>query len=669
MATNPLLEAAQRRDAQAAARAQPGRARQTNPLVEAAGLSGGMVRGPGTGTSDSIPARLSHGEYVLPADTVAAVGQGALDQLRAATHTPVQRYADGGLVDDPGAVTRVGNSYSGMDVRGNVTINGQAPGGTFNENPGMRSTPMAAGMASAGIGAASSPSAAAAPAPGTAASNPGLTPSSPTDWIGRNAQRSLEVTASSIMPSRARDDAQAQLGLTAKPPGAPPQGDDLMAPDAPGLPGRRPMPSFGSPAVPSRPAFGAQQPRGYADGGLVEDERRRAALINQIPTDGQRQAPLADGSQSNPLNNDFGRNLAALPSAGGIPGAALRGTGLVARAFGASQPAMSGIGQVAQAAAPYAPVVGGGALLAGAANSSTPAVARAPAAPRMSSNPLVQTTFDSTTPASAAAPRVVAATSSDGAISPQSQQAARGLASYASEPPPAMGQNRIPLIEAAGIRHSGNDWQARNDLRNAAVSASSIMNTRDWGGNGAENSPAMQEYRAMLATDQALRQADPGLQAEGMRQGNALVRAAMEQQGQNQRAGMQAGLSQQKLDMDRETQGYTNRTNRLVEAARNQVAGEQDPAKRRSLVQYMRDIEGGTPQADPYLVVPGGQQVDPTSGRAYNTPSTVFNRQSGQFVQQPAQAGSRQAPAAGTVEGGWKFRGGDPSDQRNWERA
>ncbi|MDH0423690.1 hypothetical protein, partial [Delftia tsuruhatensis] len=186
-----------------------------------------------------------------------------------------------------------------------------------------------------------------------------------------------------------------------------------------------------------------------------------------------------------------------------------------------------------------------------------------------------------------------------GGISPQSQQAARGLASYASEPPPVMGQNRIPLIEAAGIRHSGNDWQSRNELRNAEVSASSITNTRRFGGRGAENSPDMQRYRAALGTDAALRQADPAMQIEGVRQGNALVRAAMEQQGQNQRAGMQAGLTQQRLDMDRETQGYTNRTNRLVEAARNQVAQQQDPTKRRSLVQYMRDIEGGTPQADP----------------------------------------------------------------------
>ena len=52
--------------------------------------NGGMVRGAGTGTSDSIQARLSHGEYVLPADTVRAVGVGALDAMREATHKPVK---------------------------------------------------------------------------------------------------------------------------------------------------------------------------------------------------------------------------------------------------------------------------------------------------------------------------------------------------------------------------------------------------------------------------------------------------------------------------------------------------------------------------------------------------------------------------------------------------
>lgn len=122
----------------------------------------------------------------------------------------------------------------------------------------------------------------------------------------------------------------------------------------------------------------------------------------------------------------------------------------------------------------------------------------------------------------------------------------------------------------------------------------------------------------------------PGLQAEDLRMRNALVRAAMEQQGQNQRAGMQAGLSQQRLDMDRETQGFTNRRQSIVEALRNQVAQEPNAINRARL----RELEG-TARPVPYLVVPGGQQIDTNSGKVYNTPSTVFNRQSGQFMQQP----------------------------------
>lgn len=67
-------------------------------------VHGGAVRGTGTGTSDSIPARLSRGEYVLPADTVRHVGVGKLDALRSATHTPAaprgglrQGFANGGI--------------------------------------------------------------------------------------------------------------------------------------------------------------------------------------------------------------------------------------------------------------------------------------------------------------------------------------------------------------------------------------------------------------------------------------------------------------------------------------------------------------------------------------------------------------------------------------------
>lgn len=56
---------------------------------------GGMVRGAGTGTSDSIPAMLSNGEYVVPAKAVKEVGIPFLDRVK---NGQVQKKASGGIV-------------------------------------------------------------------------------------------------------------------------------------------------------------------------------------------------------------------------------------------------------------------------------------------------------------------------------------------------------------------------------------------------------------------------------------------------------------------------------------------------------------------------------------------------------------------------------------------
>lgn len=56
--------------------------------------SGGPIYGPGTGTSDSIPARLSHGEYVIRASSVRKYGMGMFDAL----NRGVARFASGGPV-------------------------------------------------------------------------------------------------------------------------------------------------------------------------------------------------------------------------------------------------------------------------------------------------------------------------------------------------------------------------------------------------------------------------------------------------------------------------------------------------------------------------------------------------------------------------------------------
>lgn len=68
---------------------------------------GGPVRGPGTGTSDSIDARLSNGEYVIRASAVKAVGMGLLERINSAGGGNAKRgdgynFASGGGVHIPG---------------------------------------------------------------------------------------------------------------------------------------------------------------------------------------------------------------------------------------------------------------------------------------------------------------------------------------------------------------------------------------------------------------------------------------------------------------------------------------------------------------------------------------------------------------------------------------
>jgi hypothetical protein len=61
--------------------------------------TGGPIVGPGTGTSDSIPAMLSNGEHVLTAREVAAAGgHSVIESFRKSL---VRGYANGGVVVDP----------------------------------------------------------------------------------------------------------------------------------------------------------------------------------------------------------------------------------------------------------------------------------------------------------------------------------------------------------------------------------------------------------------------------------------------------------------------------------------------------------------------------------------------------------------------------------------
>ncbi|MEO4040363.1 hypothetical protein AAFN47_02000 [Hoeflea sp. CAU 1731] len=102
-------------------------------MFSAIGLSGGgYVKGKGTSTSDSIPARLSDGEFVVRA-AVAKKHRGLLENLNAGK---LPGYSQGGLV---GARPLTSSSFGGggqnIQINSPITVNGSA--GTPEQNANL----------------------------------------------------------------------------------------------------------------------------------------------------------------------------------------------------------------------------------------------------------------------------------------------------------------------------------------------------------------------------------------------------------------------------------------------------------------------------------------------------------------------------------------------------
>ena len=76
--------------------------------------TGGGVRGPGTGTSDSIPAMLSNGEYVIKADSVSHYGARLFDSLNAKKFAKGGKANTGHLWDDEWKGIKAGSDFLGI---------------------------------------------------------------------------------------------------------------------------------------------------------------------------------------------------------------------------------------------------------------------------------------------------------------------------------------------------------------------------------------------------------------------------------------------------------------------------------------------------------------------------------------------------------------------------
>jgi TP901 family phage tail tape measure protein len=79
--------------------------------------SGGYISGPGTGTSDSIPARLSNGEYVVKSSSVNKYGVGMLNSINEQKFAKGGEVGGGEVLDDYARVSYGSKTFNARTVR------------------------------------------------------------------------------------------------------------------------------------------------------------------------------------------------------------------------------------------------------------------------------------------------------------------------------------------------------------------------------------------------------------------------------------------------------------------------------------------------------------------------------------------------------------------------
>ncbi|WP_270175207.1 hypothetical protein [Diaphorobacter sp. ED-3] len=245
---------------------------------------------------------------------------------------------------------------------------------------------------------------------------------------------------------------------------------------------------------------------------------------------------------------------------------------------------------------------------------------------------------------------------------------ARGFNSSArpADPGPALGfgpGSEMARVQAPTVLHSGNSWQARNDLRNLQVGASSITNSPTWSRGAVSNDRGRQisgtadqygnvaAYQAALGADTAARGAQPAFDMAAARENAAIQREGMQQQGATTRSAISAGIDQQRVGIEGqkaagqiEAQGIANRQAQQQEQLLAVLADPQASVSRKLEAQRTLRAMAGKTEENRFTVVPGGQEWDAQAGAMRNVPARVLNNQSGQFVEQPGQGGQAQAP-------------------------
>lgn len=174
-----------------------------------------------------------------------------------------------------------------------------------------------------------------------------------------------------------------------------------------------------------------------------------------------------------------------------------------------------------------------------------------------------------------------------------------------------------PSVNVPTTMHSGNSWQARNDLRNLEVSAKSINAN---GGPFDRNkgvSPERGAYAAAFNADLALKGGQDPVALAAMREAGDTQRAGMRERGEDARTRLMGQrydatnqLESQGLGLQETAAGYQNRSADRLDRAQQDLERATTPEARTSARERLMGLAGKTDNEWRLQVTPTTKNAD-----------------------------------------------------------
>lgn len=514
---------------------------------------GGMIRGPGDGTSDSIPDEMPPGTFIMPADSTQALG---LDDEQAEGEKVPVRVSNGEYELPPERVQAIGAAVL-QAIKG-MTHTPTEESGKAEEAGEYESEPMAQGFKPK----------------------------------GEQPQQFFADGGSVLDPQKRANSFGDAAAMTTDSAAKPIQ----SAPAAPA-----------SANVTSGAAFGVfnRQETAGTRGGMMQPIAATGPKTFE-PAKSVYGAETRMNSTTDPRSLTYGgsASTAAAP---------YRGVGPNPDASNAAQtPALASVSApAAQPAPPLAPVVatspgaGRGAIAPPAVQPSPAEMQTAP--PRNGGQVSAQNmaAADSLAPSSPSTSATPAPAGFPGA--PGYQGVTAPTVRNSTNDWAARNNLRNMQVSASSIANTP-EWS-----RGATTNwrGQQVRGQADQDGNVAAYQAALKSdlalQQAQPGMDQAAMRENAGLQREGVQQQGATTRAGMQEAGANSRDAARVNLAGQELGMKREAQGFQTRAAAQLESLQTAYTAEKDPAKQTEIARQIRAVQGKSDPAE------WGVQVTPTT--------------------------------------------------------